>query len=146
MAKKTRYPPRQDILPLIRDGELTVKVTPNAGDISISLPAEMGPAGVLLVRVTATPENGKANAAVLKLLSKALGLPKTSLRSFAAATREPRPSLFRIEKPSTVWGIRGLLVQSAAGKPLYLRSEGGRWVIGGRLPIIPSGRAAASMR
>jgi len=67
------------MLSLIESGELTVKVTPNAGDNSISLPGGTGPAGVLLVRVTATPENGKANAAVLKLLSKALGLPKTSL-------------------------------------------------------------------
>ena len=67
------------MLSLIKGGQLTVKVTPNAGDNSISLPGEAGLAGVLLVRVTATPENGKANAAVLKLLSKALGLPKTSL-------------------------------------------------------------------
>ena len=67
------------MLSLIEGGELTVKVTPNAGDTSISLQGEGGPAGILQVRVTATPENGKANAAVLKLLSKALGLPKTSL-------------------------------------------------------------------
>ena len=67
------------MLSLVQNGELTVKVTPNAGANSISLPGEGGPAGILLVRVTATPENGKANAAVLKLLAKALGLPKTSL-------------------------------------------------------------------
>jgi len=79
MAKKTPFPPREELLSLINDGELTVKVTPNACDNSISLPGEGGPAGTLLVRVTATPENGKANAAVLKLLSKALGLPRTSL-------------------------------------------------------------------
>jgi uncharacterized protein YggU (UPF0235/DUF167 family) len=31
------------------------------------------------VRVTATPEAGKANAAVLALLAKALGVPKSAL-------------------------------------------------------------------
>lgn len=79
MAKNKSFPPREELLSAINGGELTVKVTPNAGDNRISLPGATGLAGILLVRVTATPENGKANAAVLKLLSKALGLPKTSL-------------------------------------------------------------------
>ncbi|ATW02396.1 DUF167 domain-containing protein [Sphingorhabdus sp. YGSMI21] len=79
MARKTSFPPRSEMLSFIESGELTVKVTPNASDNSISLPGENGPAGILQIRVTATPENGKANAAVLKLLSKALGLPRTSL-------------------------------------------------------------------
>ena len=67
------------MLALVSGGELTVKVVPNAGENSIVLPKENGPSALLLIRVTATPENGKANQAVLKLLSKALGLPKTSL-------------------------------------------------------------------
>lgn len=79
MAKKTLFPPREELLSLVDSGELTVKVTPNAGDNSIVLPDEGGSGAILLIRVTATPENGKANAAVLKLLSKALRLPKTSL-------------------------------------------------------------------
>jgi uncharacterized protein YggU (UPF0235/DUF167 family) len=79
MAKKTQFPPREDMLSLVNGGELTVKVTPNAGENSISMPGQGGPGGILLTRVTATPENGKANAAVLKLLSKALRVPRTSL-------------------------------------------------------------------
>ena len=79
MAKKTLFPPRDQLLALVNNGELAVKVTPNAGENSISLPGKGGPDVTLLDRVTATPENGKANAAVLKLLSKALGVPKTSL-------------------------------------------------------------------
>ena len=67
------------MLALVNNGELTVKVTPYAGENSISLSGKGGSEVTLLIRVTATPENGKANAAVLKLLSKALGLPKTSL-------------------------------------------------------------------
>jgi uncharacterized protein YggU (UPF0235/DUF167 family) len=79
MAKKILFPPREELLSLVNGGELTLKVTPHAGANSISLPGENGPAGILLIRVTATPENGKANLAVLKLLSKALSLPRTSL-------------------------------------------------------------------
>ncbi|MEP0728219.1 MAG: DUF167 domain-containing protein, partial [Parasphingorhabdus sp.] len=75
MAKKTAFPPLDDLLSLVSGGELTVKVTPNAGENSIGMPRTNGPSGILLVRVTAVPENGKANSAVLKLLSKALGLP-----------------------------------------------------------------------
>ena len=79
MAKKTRFPPRDDMLALASGGELTVKVVPNAGENSIVLPKANDSVGLILIRVTATPENGKANQAVLKLLSKALGIPRTSL-------------------------------------------------------------------
>ncbi len=45
--------------------------------------------GVLHVRVSAAPEEGKANEAVLKLLSRALGLPKGSVRiKGGAASRD----------------------------------------------------------
>ena len=86
MAKKSLFPPRDQLLALVKNSELTVKVTPNAGENSISLPPENGSDGLSLVRVTATPENGKANAAVIKLLSKALGLPKTSLAIIRGGT------------------------------------------------------------
>jgi len=45
--------------------------------------------GVLHVRVSAAPEEGKANEAVLGLLSRALGLPKSAVRlKGGAASRD----------------------------------------------------------
>jgi uncharacterized protein len=42
--------------------------------------------GRLLAKVRAKPENGKANAAVLNLLSNALGMPTSRLRVLRGAT------------------------------------------------------------
>ena len=42
--------------------------------------------GALKVSVTAAPEAGKANAAVIKLLSKALRIPKSSIEIVAGDT------------------------------------------------------------
>ena len=50
--------------------------------------------GSLRAYVTTVPENGKANAAVLKLLSKALGVPKSRLELVRGATA--RDKLFRV--------------------------------------------------
>jgi uncharacterized protein YggU (UPF0235/DUF167 family) len=47
---------------------------------------------VLRVAVTAAPEDGKANAAVVKLLAKAWHLPKSAFRS--APSGRPRKVLF----------------------------------------------------
>lgn len=53
---------------------LKCRVTPNAGRDEITLDE-----GVIKIRVTASPENGKANDAVRKLLAKSLGIAKTKL-------------------------------------------------------------------
>ena len=53
---------------------LMLRVTPNAGADTLTVAD-----GIVQVRVTATPEAGKANAAVLALLAKALGVPKSAL-------------------------------------------------------------------
>jgi len=50
------------------------RVTPRAGREDISLKD-----GVVHIRVTTVPEDGKANKAVLKLLAKALGVPVSTL-------------------------------------------------------------------
>jgi len=50
--------------------ELRVRVTPHAGRNELAGERE----GVLLVRVTAPPEAGKANAAACKVVARALGI------------------------------------------------------------------------
>ncbi len=63
---------------------LSLRVTPKASRNAVAAPeADRDP---LRVYVTTVPEGGKANAAVLKLLSKALGLPKSRLEIVQGAT------------------------------------------------------------
>ena len=52
-------------------GRITVRVTPRAGRDAVE---GFDQSGVLRVRVTAPPADGAANAAVAKLLARALGL------------------------------------------------------------------------
>lgn len=54
--------------------EIALRVTPRAARERIEAAD-----GGLRVYVTVVPEDGKANAAVLKLLSRALGVPKSRL-------------------------------------------------------------------
>ena len=66
---------------------ITVHVTPRSGRDSI----EAGAGGVLRLRVTAAPDEGKANTAVCKLVADALGVPKTSVsvvRGHTARTKQ----------------------------------------------------------
>ncbi|WP_156255474.1 DUF167 domain-containing protein [Sandarakinorhabdus oryzae] len=75
MARKPALPDA-DALRALADarGCLALRVTPNAGADALIIAD-----GVVLVRVTATPEAGKANEAVLALLARALGVPKSAL-------------------------------------------------------------------
>jgi uncharacterized protein YggU (UPF0235/DUF167 family) len=74
---------------------LAVRVTPRASAERLTL--EEGPDGLVVrVWVTAPPEDGKANAAVLKLLAKALGLPKSALTVAQGAAS--RDKLIRIAR------------------------------------------------
>jgi uncharacterized protein YggU (UPF0235/DUF167 family) len=71
--------------------ELRVRVTPRAGRNEIA--GERG--GVLLVRVTAAPEGGKANVAVCRLIAKALRIGNS--RVSVARGAGSREKLLRIE-------------------------------------------------
>lgn len=62
--------------------KLKIKVIPKASKNAIA--GWLG--DELKIMVTAAPEKGKANKAVVKILSKALQLPKQSIRITAGAT------------------------------------------------------------
>jgi uncharacterized protein (TIGR00251 family) len=70
------------------DGALvTVRLTPKASANGIrGIAEEADGSTVLKATVTTVPEDGKANAALLKLLAKAWKLPKTSLTIASGAT------------------------------------------------------------
>ncbi len=60
--------------------EIKVRLTPRSGHDRIDgVVARSDRGGVLAVRVRAVPEKGRANAALVSLLSKALGVPKTAV-------------------------------------------------------------------
>lgn len=67
-----------------------IRVTPNASRDKIDLRD-----GVFHITVTATPENGKATAAVQKLLAKALGVAKTDLILTQGATSRDKTFVMR---------------------------------------------------
>lgn len=80
-----------DLSHLARDGaELRLRVTPRARRNAISVEA-----GVIRVHVTAPPEDGKANAAVAKLLAKSMGVAKSRLTLLRGASS--RDKLFRLD-------------------------------------------------
>jgi uncharacterized protein YggU (UPF0235/DUF167 family) len=67
--------------------EIALKVTPKAGRVAIEgLVADAAGTLWLAVKVTAPPEGGRANEAVLALLAKRLAVPASSLRLVTGAT------------------------------------------------------------
>lgn len=62
---------------------LIVRATPKAGRNEIA--GRRGD-GALLVRVTAAPQDGRANSAVCALLARALGVPKSAVRVLRGET------------------------------------------------------------
>ncbi|MBI1415849.1 MAG: DUF167 domain-containing protein [Limimaricola sp.] len=80
-----------DLSHLARPGaEIAVRVTPKAASNRI-----VAEAGAIRVYVTTVPEDGKATAAVVKLLAKALGVPKSRLVLVRGATA--RDKVFRLD-------------------------------------------------
>ena len=72
----------------VADGvRVTLRVTPKASRNAVSGLADTVAGGkALKVSVTAVPEDGKANDAVIKLLSKLWHVPKTAITVVAGAT------------------------------------------------------------
>lgn len=69
---------------------IAVRVTPRASRNAITVDGD-----VLRIAVTTVPEDGKANAAVIKLLSKALGIARSRLVLVRGETS--RDKLFRVD-------------------------------------------------
>jgi uncharacterized protein (TIGR00251 family) len=66
---------------------LFVRVTPNAGrDAILGIEIRDDNTAVLRLRVSAVPDKGKANAAVVALLARALGVPKSALNVVSGET------------------------------------------------------------
>jgi len=70
--------------------EIAVRVTPRASRNAVEQTGDG-----LRVRVTTAPEGGKANAAVIKLLAAALGVPPSALTLTRGATS--RDKVFRLD-------------------------------------------------
>jgi len=86
MGKPGGLPAAAEILRLAdQRGRLSVRVVPGARSNAIVLPAQ-GADAPLQVRITQIAEDGKANAALLTLLAKALGVPKSALEIIQGAS------------------------------------------------------------
>ena len=80
-----------DLSHLAQSGaEIAVRVTPRAARNAVLVDGDR-----LRVTVTTIPEDGKANAAVIKLLAKALGVAKSRLVLVRGASS--RDKLFRVD-------------------------------------------------
>lgn len=67
--------------------ELRLRVTPNAGADRIDgIEIRDDGNAVLRIRVRAVPDRGKANAAVIALLAKTLGIPRSSITLVSGET------------------------------------------------------------
>ena len=77
---------------------VALKVTPKSGADRIEGLIGDGDGVRLRLRVTAPPEKGKANEAVMKLLAKAWGVPKSSL-SIASGETAPLKMLLAAGDP-----------------------------------------------
>lgn len=71
--------------------DLRVRLTPRADRDAIAGVRD----GVITVRVSAPPVDGQANAALIKVLAKALGVPRSRLRIVRGQTA--RDKLVRVD-------------------------------------------------
>ncbi len=97
----------------VADGvEVRVRLTPKASRAGVAgLVAEADGGARLKVAVTAAPEAGRANAALVALLAKEWDLPKTSLTVTAGAT----------DRRKTI---------TVAGEPRALAARLAAWIAG----------------
>ena len=92
MARRKIPIPSAEAIRALADGEgrLEIRATPNASADAMLLPLGGGSAE-LFVRTTATPEGGKANEAILRLLADALGQPVSTLEVLRGGSGRTKP-------------------------------------------------------
>lgn len=84
---------------------LRIRVTPRSSKDEVIGTRD----GVVLVRVTAPPEGGKANAKVCKVIAKALGVPPTSVSvTRGASAREKTIEVAGVEDEDAARAALGL--------------------------------------
>lgn len=89
---------------------LTLRVTPNAGRDRIEgVELRADGSAVLRIRVQAVPDRGKANAAVIALLGKALGVPKRSVSLVSGETARLKVVAVAGEPSALVAAVEGLI-------------------------------------
>lgn len=77
---------------------LPVRATPSAKRNAISGIHD----GMLKISVTAPPDDGRANAAIVKLLAKALKISKSRVQLLSGATQRQKKFLLEDVEPATV--------------------------------------------
>ena len=93
--------------------ELRVRVTPRAGRNEVAGERD----GVLLVRVTAPPESGKANAAACKVIARALGIaPSRVTIARGAGSREKSLRVEGVDQKRLKAALRPLVAPPEARK------------------------------
>ncbi|EKV30345.1 hypothetical protein C882_4304 [Caenispirillum salinarum AK4] len=89
--------------PCARGVRLFVRLTPKASRNALQgLAADADGGRVLKVAVTAVPENGKANQALVKLLAKVWKLPKSAVSITAGATDRRKTLLIESDDPQAL--------------------------------------------
>jgi uncharacterized protein len=83
---------------------LTIKATPKAARDEIAGLRN----GALLVKVTAAPEKGKANAAVIGLLAKTIGVPKSAFELVSGDTDRNKVLRLASHGEEVLTWLRGL--------------------------------------
>ena len=90
--------------------ELDIRVQPRASRNSIEVDSErpgVKPVLKIIVRVTAAPEGGKANEAVVALLAKQLRVPERSIRIVRGhKSRNKRVSVVGMSSAETIERLR----------------------------------------
>ena len=101
--------PERPIEPATGGVRVAVRVTPKASRAGIAgVGVDAAGCAFLKVRVTEAPEGGKANAAVVKLLAKAWGVPKGSIEVVSGQTGRRKILLVAgdaaaLERALTAW-------------------------------------------